>query len=93
MKKKGTKKAVKFFIEAVNAEKVTLMGDFNNWNPEIHKMNPIGDGVWEKKLILSPGKYEYKFRVDDNWMEDPENDLTCSNCFGTQNSVLELSLS
>lgn len=90
--KNNTKKAVKFSLKVENAGEVILVGDFNNWNPDKHKMKHNGNGTWEKKLIFSPGTYEYKFCVDNNWMEDPENNLTCLNCFGTQNSVLTLSL-
>lgn len=32
---------------APNAEAISLFGDFNNWNSSSHKLNPIGNGVWE----------------------------------------------
>jgi 5'-AMP-activated protein kinase regulatory beta subunit len=66
------------------------MGDFNNWNPKKHPMQNDGNGIWSKTVVLSPGKYEYKFFVDGKWKKDPQNVKTCLNCFGTQNSVLNL---
>jgi len=48
------------------------------------------NGIWSKTLVLSPGKYEYKFFVDGMWKKDPQNAKTCLNCFGTQNSVFNL---
>jgi hypothetical protein len=43
-----------------------------------------------KTLIIPPGRDEYKFLVDGQWKEDPKNNKTCPNCFGMQNSVLDL---
>lgn len=47
------------------------------------------NGKWEKTVIIPPGMHEYKFLVDGQWKEDPQNGLTCQNCFGTKNSVLD----
>jgi 5'-AMP-activated protein kinase regulatory beta subunit len=83
------RRRVKFSFKTTAAE-VILMGDFNHWNPKKHPMKNDGSGTWNKIVVLSPGKYEYKFCVDGEWKKDPRNDQTCSNCFGTQNSVLNL---
>gem|GEM_PF-4763465 len=32
-----------------------------------------------------------KFLIDGEWKEDPGNEQTCPNCFGTMNSILNLS--
>jgi len=69
------------------------MGDFNNWNPKKHSMKSDGKGTWNKTLVLSPGKYEYKFLIDGEWREDPQNDQTCTNSFGTKNSIFNLTVS
>jgi len=79
-----------FSFEAAAAGEVILMGDFNDWNPKKHPMRNDGNGIWSKTVVLSPGKYEYKFFVDGKWKKDPQNDHACSNCFGTQNSLLDL---
>lgn len=84
------RKKASFSIEAPAAEKVFLMGDFNNWDPKAHPMKNDGNGFWTKSLFIPSGKYEYKFIIDGNWIEDPENTQTCPNCFGTLNSVLSL---
>src|SRR5215472_2666332 len=37
-----------FAVWAPNAERVSIVGDFNNWNPDYTPMNPQGSsGVWE----------------------------------------------
>jgi 1,4-alpha-glucan branching enzyme len=84
------RRRITFSFEATAAGEVILMGDFNNWNPKKHSMKNDGSGTWNKTVVLSLGKYEYKFCVDGEWKKDPRNDQTCLNCFGTQNSVLNL---
>lgn len=89
-KNKIKRRKVTFSISLSDAEEVILMGDFNAWNPKKHPMKKDGNGVWNKAVILPPGTYEYKFLVDGQWKEDPQNEYTCLNCFGSYNSVVNL---
>jgi 1,4-alpha-glucan branching enzyme len=82
---------VTFSINAPEAKKVVLLGDFNKWDPKMHPMEKKDNGLWKRTMTLAPNKYEYKFLIDGEWKEDPQNDQTCANCFGTVNSVLNLS--
>jgi len=91
-KKKIKRKKVTFSINSTGAKEVILMGDFNNWNPKKHLMKQDGNGVWNKAVILPPGSYEYKFLVDGQWKEDPRNDQTRLNCFGSYNNIFNLIL-
>ena len=91
-KKKIKRKKVTFSINSTGAKEVILMGDFNNWNPKKHLMKQDGNGVWNKAVILPPGSYEYKFLVDGQWKEDPKNDQTRLNCFGSYNNILNLTV-
>lgn len=49
------------------------------------------DGVWKKILMLPAGRYEYKFRVDGEWIEDPANGHRVLNEFGSFNCVIHVS--
>ena len=89
-KQKIKRRRVTFSFKSSDAEEVILMGDFNNWNAKKHPMQKDRNGMWVKSVIISPGKYEYKFLVDDQWKEDPQGDQTCLNCFGTYNNVFNL---
>jgi len=89
-KQKIKRRKVTFSLEADDAGEVFLMGNFNDWNPKIHPMKADGNGIWNKTVMIPPGKYEYKFLIDGNWIKDPQNDQTCPNCFGTLNSVFNL---
>ena len=89
-KQKSTRQSVTFSFESSNAGEVILMGDFNHWNAKKHPMKSNGSGMWNKRVMIAPGRYEYKFLVDGQWEEDPQNDQTCLNCFGTYNNVFNL---
>ena len=89
-KQKIKRRRVTFSFESSDAKEVILMGDFNHWNSKKHPMKSNGNGMWKKSVMIPPGKYEYKFLVDRQWEEDPQNDQTRLNCFGTYNNVLNL---
>jgi hypothetical protein len=40
-------------------------------------------------VSLPPGRYEYKFIVDGEWVEDPKAD-SVPNEFGSRNSVIHV---
>ena len=89
-KQKIKRRRVTFSFESSDAKEVIIMGDFNNWNAKKHPMKTDENGLWNKSVMLPTGDYEYKFLVDGQWREDPRNDQTCPNCFGTQNNLLSL---
>ena len=89
-KQKIKRRKVTFSLDLSGAKEVVLMGDFNNWNPKKHPMKTDENGLWNKSVVIPPGRYEYKFLVDKQWEEDPQNDQTCLNCFGTYNNVFSM---
>jgi 1,4-alpha-glucan branching enzyme len=89
--KQKTKK-IQFSVKAADAKKVSLVGEFNNWNPDADPMQRDENDTWTKAKMLSPGNIEYKFWVDGEWMQDPENLRACPNRFGTQNNVAKVIL-
>lgn len=84
------RRRIEFRIEMPEARQVILMGDFNQWNPKIHPMRKDPDGVWRKTVMIFPGQYEYRFWVDGEWVNDPNNLKRCPNCFGSENNVIEV---
>lgn len=82
-------RAMEFKLHAPQAKKVTLAGNFNNWNTRTTTAKKDKDGNWVIKMTLKPGRYEYKFFVDGNWINDPHR-AAVSNAFGTQNSLVEV---
>jgi 1,4-alpha-glucan branching enzyme len=84
-------KKVRFTFEAPDAHSVAVAGDFNGWDGSSTPLKKIRKNMWEKDVMLSPGRYEYKFVIDgNNWVNDPNNSCTAWNSFGSQNSVIEI---
>jgi len=67
-KVKSKKRRVRFSLDALHAQQVSLVGDFNAWDPKKHPMKKNVGGLWEKTVILDPGTHEYKFFMDDQWI-------------------------
>jgi chromosome partitioning protein len=83
--------AVVFVTLYPRAHSVQIAGDFNNWQPEKHIMEKVGDsGVWQTQMKLNPGRYRYRLVVDGQWQQDPYNEVTELNPFGGFNSVVEI---
>jgi 1,4-alpha-glucan branching enzyme len=84
------RRRVEFKLDLRTAREVILVGDFNGWDPKRHPMLRGKDGIWRKVVMIPPGRYEYRFCVDGEWLNDPANDTVCANCFGTENNVIEI---
>jgi len=49
--------------------KISVLGGFNNWSKTANLMENMGNDQWKAKLVLPPGKYPYKFLIDDkDWV-------------------------
>ncbi len=62
---------VDFFCRAPDAEWVSLIGDFNNWEPNATAMIRQPDGRWMASMELSHGYDHYVFLVDGKRVLDP----------------------
>jgi len=82
-----TSEGVMFSIEAPNAERVQLAGDFNDWTVDGNEMEAMG-GVWKKIVKLPPGRYRYRYVVDGRWQNDPLNAAIEPSPYGGDDSVL-----
>ena len=77
---------------ANGADQVFLAGDFNGWNMDACPMGKLKTGEYTAMLELEKGiAYEFRYLVGGNqWMNDPEADGYVANCFGTENSVVDV---
>ena len=62
---------VNFMFLAPNAANVSVVGDFNNWQPDIHPMKRMPDGGWTLAIPLHHGHHRYQFLVDGKAVNDP----------------------
>ena len=88
LKVKPKRRKVIFSLESPDTKEVILMGDFNEWDATKHPMKKDNDGIWRKIVMIYPGRYEYQFLVDGKWLNDPQNEKICQNCYGTYNNYI-----
>lgn len=79
---------VELLFQAEEANEVFVAGDFNGWDPTATPMKKHKEGCWKAKLRLRPGRYEYKFLVDGQWVNYVRGVERVPNPFGTDNMVL-----
>jgi 1,4-alpha-glucan branching enzyme len=60
-----------FICNAPQATRVSLVGDFNGWNPTTHLMHKTPDGAWLIRVELKHGHHRYAFMVDGQMVLDP----------------------
>ncbi|MGE5307545.1 MAG: glycogen-binding domain-containing protein [Deltaproteobacteria bacterium] len=82
-------KSLVFKFHSPKAKKVSVAGDFNNWDTCGLSGKKDTKGNWSIKVALKPGRYEYKFFVDGSWINDPATPAV-TNIYGSQNSVIEV---
>jgi 1,4-alpha-glucan branching enzyme len=91
--KKSNKTSVVFEIAGFgDADSICLVGAFNDWELDKHKLKLRKDGSWATTLRLENNKsYEYRFVVDGTqWQTDQDADELVLNEFGEYNSVVAL---
>ncbi|MEW6040267.1 MAG: alpha-amylase family glycosyl hydrolase [Elusimicrobiota bacterium] len=86
------KKTVTFYCKPASlAKKVSVSGEFNGWN---QSSNPLAkneeSGIYTTSIELLPGSYQYKFVVDGNWIQDPQNPEKAPDGFGGFNSIIKV---
>ena len=81
------KKRVTFTVAAPDATEVFLCGTFNDWDLVKTPMKADGKGAFKALVMLEPGQYEYRLRVDGAWANDPKAEAYVPNAFGTENCV------
>ena len=76
------KNTVEFRIYNSTARLISLVGDFNNWNPENDLMHRGKDGIWRLTKRLTSGEYRYMYLVDGKRTPDLYNPQSSSTITG-----------
>jgi 1,4-alpha-glucan branching enzyme len=76
------KNLIEFRLYKPDARMISLVGDFNNWNPENDLMKRERNGVWRLQKKLRKGNYRYKYLVDGAWSVDTFNSSTSRDDLG-----------
>ncbi len=102
----GDKVLVEFVFDSASARTVWLAGSFNSWasdkNKPAYPAVTLSEGAripmtvdaktgyWVVTVPLSPGRYQYKYVLDEGtlWAEDPNTPEHVPDGFGGNNSVI-----
>jgi len=86
-----TLRTVNFICQAPQAQGVSLVGDFNAWNPTANPMKRMPDGAWLLSLDLFHGHHRYAFLVDGKLTLDPRAQGITRNDHGERVSLVPVS--
>jgi 1,4-alpha-glucan branching enzyme len=90
----GAKKplrAINFICNAPQAHSVSLVGDFNHWDPKANPMTQMPDKAWFLQMELKHGHHRYAFLVDGVLTLDPHAQGITRNDKGERVSLVPVS--
>ena len=72
------------------AKRVSLVGDFNEWDTDADLMKKQKDGSFSISLNLKPGRaYQFRYLIDDiRWENDWKADSYIPHAFGSGDNSL-----
>lgn len=68
---KAPPRRVPFRYRDVVPKRVSVIGEFNSWSPQLMKKDAYGN--WTVAISIPPGEYAYNFIVDGKMIRDPNN--------------------
>lgn len=79
-----------FIFENAQARRVSVVGDFNKWNPAASPMvRSSDDATWSVIIPIAPGRHIYGYMVDDSvFVLDPRVPKVRDSDLGAEGSVV-----
>jgi hypothetical protein len=85
----GGHEEVRFSVVAPAARRVSLVGDFNMWDPRGVAMHRATDGhTWTVDVALPSGRHAFAYMVDGELRADPAAAKAVEDDFGSPSSVI-----
>jgi 1,4-alpha-glucan branching enzyme len=84
------KNTIEFRLYKPSARLISLVGDFNNWNPENDLMRRGDDGIWRLSKRLPAGRYRYIYLIDGSGTPDLYNPQSSSTVNGEVCSLIAI---
>lgn len=82
---------VTFEFSRKDVKSVSLLADFNDWQPMEMRYNKKEKAFRTKVRLSKTGNYCFRYLLDDSeWENDYQADKYVPNDFGSENSVLVL---
>ena len=74
----------------VQADSVTLCGEFNEWSTDSVQLERDADGSWHVTVALEPGRtYRYRYLLDsERWENAWQADGYAPNPYGSEDSLI-----
>lgn len=71
-------------------EPVSVLGDFNAWDPHAHPLKKRANGTRSASVVVEAGRsYSFKYLADGGtWFNDIDADEHTTNEYGQVNSVI-----
>ena len=88
----GRRRAIRFGLEVAGAKRVSVVGTFNNWDPEATPLRCVGGSRWYVYWPVGIGRHEYRFVVDGRMVDDPKGEEFVPAAQGGRNAVLQVAL-
>ncbi len=87
-----TRIGVRFALVAPGVSRVSVVGDFNGWDPDATPLTASADGrTWTTLLPLAEGRYVYAFMIDGRVEADPTAPNAPDDDFGSPSSLVLVS--
>ncbi len=78
-----------FVFESTEAKRVSVVGEFNDWEVDELPMTRVQGGVWTTTVPLAPGRHVYAFVVDGTLLvADPRAPKSGDADYGREGSVV-----
>ena len=88
---RSTSQGVLFVQPLSSAKKMSIAGEFNDWDPSATPMKRDERlEVWQACVRVGAGRYRYRIVADGCWIQDPYNTYVETNPFGELNSVVDV---
>jgi 1,4-alpha-glucan branching enzyme len=69
---------------------VSVVGDFNDWDPYAHPLKKRSNGTRSVSVELAPGRaFRFKYLAEDgSWLVDPEAEQVANDEYGTVDCLI-----
>ena len=75
------------------ADRIFLVGDFNQWQENVTPMQQDRDGVWRATVDFPKGSScQFRYLIDGQWKTDYHADGFAQSGYGAENSVVHATL-